>query len=112
MRIGEVARQAGVSVRMVRHYANCGLLPAHRDLNGYRDFAPDQVRRVRQVKALLDVGLTTAQVASIGGCLDGGERLPLCDAAQALLDEQLARIDERILELTRLRDQLADARTR
>jgi DNA-binding transcriptional MerR regulator len=38
MRIGAVADEAEVSPRMVRHYANQGLLTPGRDINGYRSF--------------------------------------------------------------------------
>jgi DNA-binding transcriptional MerR regulator len=39
MRIGELARQAGVSTRTLRHYEGLGLLTPRRTANGYRDYA-------------------------------------------------------------------------
>ena len=37
VRIGEVARLSGLSVRQVRYYTDTGLLAADRLSNGYRD---------------------------------------------------------------------------
>ena len=45
MRVSELADRAGVTVRMIRHYENAGLLHAVRLPNGYRDFAPAAVDR-------------------------------------------------------------------
>jgi DNA-binding transcriptional MerR regulator len=39
MRIGELARQAGVSTRTLRHYEELGLLTPRRTANGYWDYA-------------------------------------------------------------------------
>jgi DNA-binding transcriptional MerR regulator len=38
MKIGELAREAGVTVKAVRYYESLGLLGAARLGNGYRDF--------------------------------------------------------------------------
>ena len=48
MRIGAVAKQAGVSVDTVRFYERVGVLPpAQRTDSGYRDYAPGTVERIR-----------------------------------------------------------------
>lgn len=68
--IGDFARYAGVSVRMLRHYDAEGLLPpAHVDpVTGYRSYTAAQFPRVNRLVALKDLGLSLAQVGRI---LDG-----------------------------------------
>ncbi|GAA0489344.1 MerR family transcriptional regulator [Microbacterium aurantiacum] len=69
--IGEFARLAGVSVRMLRHYDRLGLLrPERVDLHsGYRRYAAAQLERANQLVALKDLGFTLEQV---GVLLDDG----------------------------------------
>ncbi|MCM3849631.1 MerR family DNA-binding transcriptional regulator [Pseudonocardia sp. DR1-2] len=63
MLIGEVARRSGVSVRMLRHYDAVGLLrPTGRTAGGYREYSPDDVRRLFHVEGLRTLGLSLAQV--------------------------------------------------
>ncbi|WP_224392426.1 MerR family transcriptional regulator [Pseudonocardia sp. ICBG1293] len=63
MLIGEVARRSGVSVRMLRHYDAVGLLrPTGRTVGGYREYSPDDVRRLLHVEGLRTLGLSLAQV--------------------------------------------------
>ncbi|MGO2110991.1 MAG: MerR family transcriptional regulator, partial [Pseudoclavibacter sp.] len=49
MRIGEVARSAGVSVRSLRYYEEQGLVIADRTFGGHRDYDESDVDRVRRV---------------------------------------------------------------
>lgn len=111
MLIGQLAARTGTTVRMVRHYADAGLLASTRRDNGYRDFDEDQVVRVRQVTALLGLGLTVDQIRALQPCLGRDAGPPGCAPAKAALRRQLARITARIEDLTVLRDRIAAAVT-
>lgn len=105
MRIGELARRAGVSPDTLRFYEARGLIAADRRPNGYRDYPTGELARlalIRQAKAL---GFSLAE---IGVLLDqiGGE-LPPAEVA-ALLQPKLDEIDARIAAMTSLRQLLAD----
>jgi DNA-binding transcriptional MerR regulator len=65
--MGDFARFAGVSVRMLRHYDSLGLLvPAYVDpTNGYRHYATEQFRRIERLRAVNDLGFTLEQVGLI-----------------------------------------------
>ncbi len=69
--IGEFARLAGVSVRMLRHYDRLGLLHPQRvdAASGYRSYAASQLDRANRLIALKDLGFTLEQV---GRMLDDG----------------------------------------
>ncbi|NUT04496.1 MAG: MerR family transcriptional regulator [Hamadaea sp.] len=104
MKIGEVARQTGVSVRSLRHYEAEGLIEPGRCGNGYRDYCTPTVDRVRQVHGLIEAGLPTRIIRDVLPHL-GASALP----AEVLdqLARQKAQLDHRIDVLSRNRDALA-----
>ncbi|MDV6262626.1 HEAT repeat domain-containing protein [Rhodococcoides yunnanense] len=100
MLIGEVARRSGVSARMLRHYDRLGLVqPNSRSSTGYREYSPEDVRRLFHVESLRSLGLS---LHDVGRALDDPSF-----AASGLVDELAARVEERIARdselLTRLR---------
>lgn len=65
MRIGELARRAGTSTRMLRYYEEQGLLRAERSVNGYRSYAESDVERARTIAGLIQSGLPSRLVAIV-----------------------------------------------
>ncbi|WP_209518384.1 MerR family transcriptional regulator [Streptomyces syringium] len=108
MLIGELSRRTGVRPRMLRYYEEQGLLDASRGANGYRDYDEESVVTVRQVRALLNAGLSTEVIRSVLPCARGERpELDMCVDLRAVLGRELAATDERIDELRRSRDALA-----
>jgi DNA-binding transcriptional MerR regulator/effector-binding domain-containing protein len=66
-RIGDLARLGGVSVRMLRHYHEIGLLvPSYVDeATGYRSYEAEQLGVLRQIVELKELGLSLAEVESV-----------------------------------------------
>lgn len=59
MLIGEVSQRSGVSARMLRHYDALGLVtPTGRTSGGYREYSPDDIRRLFHVESLRTLGLS------------------------------------------------------
>lgn len=71
-RIGELARRSGTTPRALRHCEQQGPLSSDRDHHGYRLFDTGAVTRARNIRTLLDVGLTAQDVREHleAGCLD------------------------------------------
>ncbi|HBY24216.1 MAG TPA: MerR family transcriptional regulator [Propionibacteriaceae bacterium] len=67
MYISDFARLGQVSMRMLRHYDDLGLLtPDHVDPgNGYRSYSPEQLHVLNRLVALKDLGFTLDQVRRI-----------------------------------------------
>jgi DNA-binding transcriptional MerR regulator len=102
---GELARSCGVSPDTIRHYERLGLLPAAvRGANGYRRFPRESVVRVRLIRRALAIGFSLAEVARILRQRDAGS--PPCRNVRALAGEKLADLDERIAEMTAMREEL------
>nr|WP_296071069.1 MerR family transcriptional regulator [uncultured Actinoplanes sp.] len=111
MRIGELAERTGVSRRLLRYYEEQGLITASRTLNGYREYQESHVDIVLQIKGLLDAGLPTRIIQQLLPCLDRPETIYVPDVTPemiATLQHEQARLSERIDNLTRNRDAIAD----
>ena len=107
MRIGELARQVGVSTDTVRFYERSGWLPpASRRDNDYREYGDPDVEHLRLLIELrrLDVPLGDAgKIASwchSGHCADATEELP------RLIGERRSAIADRIAGLQALDERL------
>ncbi|HET6212045.1 MAG TPA: helix-turn-helix domain-containing protein [Micromonosporaceae bacterium] len=100
MSIGRFARQAGLSVGALRHYAELGLIvPARVDPDsGYRYYTPDQVPTAQLVAALRDLEVPLGRIRTMLG------------ASPAELRRRLAghrtRIDADIWRLQRIAHRL------
>ncbi|GAA2437682.1 heavy metal-responsive transcriptional regulator [Mycolicibacterium llatzerense] len=105
MLISEVARLSGVPAKTLRFYESQGLLPSPRRLrNGYRDYSPDVVGRLRFVRSAQGAGLTLAQVRDILDLHDQG--LAPCTRVNELLTQRLATVQTQISELAALERRL------
>jgi len=109
MHIKDLAERAGVTVKAVRYYESRGLIRPERATNGYRTYDDADVRVVREVRALLSLGLTAEQTHPFVECLRAGnDRADVCPASLSAYRDRIADIDSRIDELAALRAQLAD----
>lgn len=69
LRVGELARRTGLTVRTLHHYDDIGLLvPAERSDAGHRHYTDADLARLQQITALRSVGLSLDVVRSV---LDG-----------------------------------------
>lgn len=103
VRIGEVARGAGVSVRAVRYYEQQGLLVAERSPSGQRLYRQDAVTLVRFIQQMYAAGLTSQRIAELLPCWDSGHT----DARQrAMLRAERARIQAKVDDLQAALDRL------
>src|SRR5918999_5810707 len=101
LRIGEVARATGVTVRALHHYDEIGLLvPSGRSESGYRLYSGADVGRLYRIRALQGMGFTLAEI--------GDELLRDGEDPRPALRRHIQRIDERLRLAERLRDRLRD----
>jgi len=117
VRIGEVARGAGVSAKTVRYYESLGLFPVGRLSNGYRDYDEWHVELVREIQSLRTLGIGAEQSRPFLDCLvAGNERADDCAESVAAYRATIASLDTRIAELqarrAALTELIADASAR
>jgi DNA-binding transcriptional MerR regulator len=112
MHIKDLADRAGVTVRAVRYYESRGLVTPRREANGYRAYDEADVGVVREVRALLSLGMTAEETHPFLECLRAGnDRADVCPASLSAYRRRIADVDARIAELTTLRSRLTDLLT-
>jgi MerR family transcriptional regulator, copper efflux regulator len=108
LKVGMVAKAAGVGVQTLHYYERLGLLPKpQRSPANYRLYAPQAIRRVKFIKKAQAIGLTLEETKQILDLKEHG-RAP-CSKVAGLGEKHLREIDMRIAELRKYRRALADA---
>ena len=84
LKIGEFSKLSRVSVRMLRHYDDIGLLtPAYIDrFTDYRYYSESQLPTVCRITALKDMGFRLADICRMLSFYDDRQRLDECLAVQ------------------------------
>lgn len=107
LKIGDLAKRTGLTVRALHHYDSIGLLtPSARSDAGYRLYNQADIARLHQILALRQCGLTLADVGTV---LTNSE-IPLATVVSrqiAMLTQQIAQADILRTRLQRLQTQLA-----
>ncbi|PFH13581.1 MerR family transcriptional regulator [Burkholderia sp. JKS000303] len=99
LKVGELAKRSGLTVRTLHHYHAIGLLtPSARADNGYRLYDRDDIARLHQIQALRRFGLSLTEI---------GDHLnqpgtPLVE----LVAKQIASLDHQLAQTARLRERL------
>jgi DNA-binding transcriptional MerR regulator len=107
MRIGEVAQRIGTSTRTLRFYEQQGLLPARRTANGYREYDETDVRLVREIRTLQEIGFNLEETRPFVDCLRSGhESGAQCPASIEAMRRKLADLDACIERLVAVRDRI------
>jgi DNA-binding transcriptional MerR regulator len=105
LRIGEVSRESGVSVKAIRYYETLGLLsPTGRSPAGYRLYRRDVLDRLQFVRQAQALGLGLRNIGGIIRIRDGGQAP--CEHVRGLVDEQIAVVDAKLEQLANLRSRL------
>lgn len=107
MRIGELARVTGASIRSLRYYEEQGLIASRREPNGYRAYSPLTVDTVEAIKLYLNLGLSTEQIAGFLTCVLRNKEA-FCAEVMPVYERKLAEIDAQIEQLNRIRGNLLD----
>ena len=99
LKIGEFSRLSRVSIRMLRHYDELGLLApdATDPLTGYRYYSEEQLATAGRIAALREMGFGLAVIGEMLQCMDDAARTEQYLLAQrAQLLELAVQTNQRI----------------
>ena len=93
LKIGDFSKLSRVSIRMLRHYDDIGLLkPAETDtFTGYRYYREDQLFQIGRITALKDMGFSLTDIIRMLEVYDDREKL---DRFLSAREEELERISK------------------
>src|SRR2546427_1976170 len=102
LKIGELARRAGVTAKAIRFYERRRVLPpAKRAANRYRLYDDDAVGMLCFVKQATGLGLTLAEIKEVMAIRRGGR--PPCTHVHRLLCDKALELDRKLEDLLELR---------
>ncbi|OMD96001.1 MULTISPECIES: MerR family transcriptional regulator [Paenibacillus] len=107
MKIGELAKLTGVSVRSLRYYESQGLISPIRQANGYREYSSLAVETVETIKLYLNLGLSTEQIAGFLHCVLKNKEA-FCAEVMPLYRSKLEDIERQLVELNQIKRNLEE----
>lgn len=111
MRIGELSEATGTPVETVRFYEREGLLPpARRADNNYRMYLPAHVERLAFIRQCRNLDMALDEIRALLDLRDAPAED--CSGVNALLDEHIGHVAQRIRELRALEKDLKALRAR
>lgn len=109
MKISELSRKTGVSIRSLRYYEQKKLIAAERLENGYREFSQAMVERVQAIQLYYGLGLNSEQVEKILNC-QGATGLidpnPACEGVLGLYQRKLQEVQAQMDTLLQVKSEL------
>lgn len=106
MRIGELARETGTKVTTIRFYEQIGLLETvARTETGRRIYERTDAERLQFIRNGRRLGFSVDEIRSLIALANQPERD--CAEAAKVAARHLVQIEERVRQLTALRDELA-----
>ena len=104
--IGVVAKRVGVAIDTIRYYEREGLLPEpQRRASGYRSYGEGTITQLRFIRRAKQLGFTLEEIRELLAL--SVDRQRGVKAVKKRAQQRLAAIEQRILELQRVRDGLA-----
>jgi MerR family redox-sensitive transcriptional activator SoxR len=103
--IGELSKRCGLATSALRFYESEGLIKAERDSGGRRRFMRSTLRRLAFIQAGQRVGLSLDEIRAALATLPEN-RTPNRADWTMLSQSWRSRLNERIFDLERLRDEL------
>jgi MerR family copper efflux transcriptional regulator len=105
--IGEVARRSGASRKALRIYESAGILPpSRRTLSGYRLYTADSLAVLSFLTQARRLGFTLGEIKRIVAIRRQGRSA--CSHVRDLVSRKAQEMDERLKDLTEVRNSLRD----
>jgi DNA-binding transcriptional MerR regulator len=100
-RIGQVAQETGLSVDAIRFYEKQGLLasPARTE-GGFRVFGEGEITALKLIQNAQGLGFSLEEIREL--LLLQRDRVTACEHVQQLLEQKIAQVRRKILELQAL----------
>jgi MerR family copper efflux transcriptional regulator len=111
IKVGDLARRTGKSVRAIHLYEELGLLvPPLRSKGGFRMYSGDGVKRIEWIQKLQDMGFSLTEIKAFLRVWEERSTAPEAMATvREIFTDKLRETRETIARLSRLADELAES---
>lgn len=106
MNISDAASRAGMPAKTLRYYEDIGLIKPARMSNGYRDYSMTDVHKLAFLGRARSLGFTVETCRSLLYLYNDKERASA--DVKRLAAQHLDEINEKLVELTEMRDTLSE----
>ncbi|PVZ80664.1 Zn(2+)-responsive transcriptional regulator [Serratia sp. S1B] len=106
LKIGQLAKLADVTPDTVRYYEKQGMMEHNeRTEGGYRLYSAQDLQRLRFIRYAKQLGFTLGTIAELLSIrVDPAHHT--CKESKSIVDARLQEVEEKLTELTRMRDSL------
>ena len=105
MRIGQVAKRAGVNVETIRFYERKGLIKQpSRHAGGYREYPHDAIARIRFIKRAKELGFSLTEISEL--LLLQADPRATCGDVKQKAEAKISTIHGRIQDLQKMKRSL------
>ena len=111
IKVGDLARRTGKTVRAIHLYEELGLLsPPVRSKGGFRMFSGDGVKRIEWIQKLQDMGFSLTEIKAFLRVWEESATAPEAMATvREIFSDKLHETRETITRLSHLADELAES---
>ena len=115
VQIGELAKQLGITTRTIRYYEEIGLMgPSQRSGGGARNYLRQDILRLKFILKLKELGISLKEMQELAGHFDVNQQDfgTITPKLLEILDDHVGKVDEKIANLTALREEIVAYRER
>ncbi len=115
VQIGELAKSLGITTRTIRYYEEIGLMgPSERLGGGTRMYCREDILRLKFILKLKVLGLSLKEMQELAVNFDihNQEFNTITPKLLGFLDLHITKVDQKIANLSSLRKEIVDYRTR
>jgi len=115
VQIGELAKNLNITTRTIRYYEEIGLMGKNERLDGAtRSYSKDDVLRLKFILKLKTMGISLKEIQQLSDIFDINEKNfdTITPKLIEILDSHIAKVDEKMANLSSLRNDIVEYRVR
>jgi len=115
VQIGKLAKQLGITTRTIRYYEEIGLMGQSERLGGgTRTYTKDDILRLKFILKLKELGISLREMQELAENYDINQQdfHTITPKLIKILDLHISKVDEKIANLSSLRNDIVDYRVR
>jgi len=115
VQIGELAKALDITTRTIRYYEEIGLMGKTERLGGgTRTYSKDEVLRLKFILKLKTLGISLKEMKELSDIFDihANDFTKITPKLIEILDSHIAKVDEKMANLSSLRKDIVDYRVR